>query len=153
MTKPLERLKQRFKDRLADDEGKLIEITEASQYLEQPAYACAVISGNRKNRCFQALENDGQIAFCAEMMIQCLTDDKRKHLFQNGERLQLLQYCAADDIELIAGKISALVFGSDNIEEVIARERDTGEAVDDPSGVDEGAEERAATKNLKKTSK
>lgn len=153
MSEALKNLKKNFKKQLASKEGELHKIDVATEVLKMDAYACGVITAQRKNRIFLALENDGQVAFCAEMMIQCLTDENRKHLFQNGERLDMMQYCSADDIELIAGKISSFVFGSDNIEEVIARETGGADSDIESTPDDRTEEEQVAGKNSKKTSK
>jgi len=152
MSKALDKLKQSFKDKLASKEGELIRIDEASDILGMDVYACAVITAIRKNRIFLALENDGQVAFCAEMMIQCLTDENRKHVFNNGERLDMMQYCSADDVEVIAGKISSLVFGSDDIEAVIERETG-GDLEPDTKSDSRTTEEQVAAKNSKTTTK
>lgn len=150
MSHALKNLKNSFKQKLNAKEGELHRLDIDEEILGMPVYACELITAMRKNRIFQALANDGQLAFCAEMMIQCLTDEDRKHIFQNGERAEMLTYCAAGDVELIAGQISRHVFGSDNIEEVIALETgDTAPAKDD----EVTAEESIATANLKKTSK
>jgi len=151
MSNPLQHLKDRFKDKLKSEEGELKPIESSPEILGEQYFSCGVITGHRKNQIFIALEKEGQVAFCAEMMIHCVMDSNRERQFEPGSRRQLMNECESTDIETIAGEISQVIFGTDDIEQVILNES-MSEAVVGSKGDSRTGEERAAAKNLKKTS-
>ena len=135
MSKALQHLKDRYKTKYDSEAGKPQKLDIPADMLGQDVYCRKLITANRKNRIFLALEKEGQIAFCAEMIIQCAIDSEGKRLFNNGERRDLMNACDSTDIEDTAAVISSLVFGSSDIESVMSDK--TGDT----------AEETAATKN------
>lgn len=142
MSKALQALKKSYKTKLASEQGELHKLDVPVELLGTQVYARAMITANRKNRVFHAMET-GQLAFCAELIVQCALDEDGKHLFSSGERSEMMTHCDSDDIELLAGKLSVLVFGEDDVEQIITRE-----SAEEPGTT---LEESVATKNSKKT--
>lgn len=135
MTKSaIENFKQDFQEKLnSGDKGKLhnVEFPE----IKTKCFAREAITGYRKGRILNALKNEGNIAFCAEVIINCLLDEDKTYIFSSGDKIDLMRECDSEVLERVSGDICRIVFGDDDIEETLTEGKTE--------------EEKVATKNSK----
>jgi hypothetical protein len=136
MSKALENLKQHFQNELNGEEGTLQKIDFPE--IGVPCFAREALTAYRKGKILNALKNEGQLAFCVEVVINCLLDENSAYIFQSGNKHDLLREGSSRALERVSGEICKVVFGDDDVEEALMRD-------------DLSKEESVALKNSKPT--
>lgn len=114
----LENFKQDFQQKLnGGEKGKLhpVEFPE----IGMKCFAREAITAFRKGKILNALKNEGNLAFCAEVVVNCLLDDQKTYIFGSGDKHEMMRECDSEVLERVSGDICRIVFGDDDIEEAL----------------------------------
>lgn len=127
----IENFKQDFQNKLNDSgEGKKGKLHPVDfPEIGMKCFAREAITGYRKGKILNALKNEGNLAFCAEVVVNCLLDDQKTYIFNSGDKLELMREGDSEVLERVSGDVCKIVFGDDDIEEALTEGKTEEEKV------------------------